>query len=193
MKEFIDIEHSVQEEFDLLMDLELKDITRIIKKLQELIKEDPNYFDPYVYLHKLYLELENFSESEKVLLEGYNRALKLILNINDLWPSRLRWTIIKNRHIIRLLETVGIWYWRNNDYEKALNLFRKLLKSDPNDNIGVRYYILALKMNVDYINFNECLEEGGFYDCEIEEWFSQDYKKFPDEFECWIKEIEKLN
>jgi tetratricopeptide (TPR) repeat protein len=193
MKEFIDIEHSVQEEFNLLMDLDLKDITWIIKKLQELIKEDPNYFDPYVYLHKLYLELENFFESEKILLEGYNRALQLILNVNDLWPSRLRWTIIENRHIIRLLETVGIWYWRNNDYDKALNLFRKLLKSDPNDNIGVRYYILALKMNVDYINFNECLDKGGFYDCEIEEWFSQDHKKFPDEFEWWIKEIKKLS
>jgi len=192
MEEFIDSDHTVSETFDLLIDIELKDTTWMIKKLEALIREDPNYFDPYVYLHNLYLEHKNYIECEKIILQGFKRALKLILNNDKQWPARLKWTFIENRHIIRLLETVGIWFWRKKECEKALKLFRKLLKSNPEDNIGARYYILALRMHVDYDNFNECLDRGGFFDSEIDEWFNKDYKKFPDEFEWWIKKIENM-
>ncbi|TFG20263.1 MAG: hypothetical protein EU529_15125 [Promethearchaeota archaeon] len=190
MEDFIDIDHSVSNDFDELMDMELADSSLLIKRLRELIKADPEYFDSYIYLHNLYLEMEDYTECKKILLEGYERALKRILNINNQWPSRLRWSYIENRHIIRLFETVGLWFWRNKEYNKALDLFRKLLKSNPIDNIGARYYILALRIKVEYDNFDEILDKGGYYDEEINKWFNQDYNRFPDEFNWWIKELE---
>ena len=191
MKEFVDIYRSVGEKFNTFLDIEPSDTSWIIKKLQEFIKEDPYYFDPYTHLHNIYFELGNRSACEKVILEGYGRALELILNNNNVWPSRLRWMIVENRHIIRLFQMVGIWYWRNKKFDKSLDLFRKLLRSDPNDNIGSRHFILALRMNVEYEYFDEFFNKEGYYDGEIEEMFKQDYEKFPDEFDWWIKKIEK--
>lgn len=60
------------------------------------------------------------------------------------WPEKLEWGWIENRHIIRAFVNMGILYWKKNKTLEAYSLFQKLLETNPNDNAGVRYFMLAI-------------------------------------------------
>lgn len=71
----------------------------------------------------------------------------------------LEWGWLENRHIIRTILNKAISLWENNHMDEALNLFRNLLKTNPNDNVGARYYILAIRMNMSLENLKKDLIE----------------------------------
>jgi hypothetical protein len=76
---------------------------------------------------------------------------------------------------------------------EALEIFRSLLRTNPNDNIGARYCILAIRMGLGPDYEGRFLVEPGFIDAEeISRWFEKHSRKFPDEFGWWWKEIEKI-
>ena len=77
---------------------------------------------------------------------------------------------MENRHIIRtiLIKAISLWKAGKTDY--ALNLFRKLLKSNPGDNTGVRNYILAIRMKMSFKKFEKGFNKGGFYDSSLIGW-----------------------
>ena len=56
--------------------------------------------------------------------------------------------------------------------------------------VGARFYILAIRMNLSFDEFENRFNKGGYYNKELNEWFYKNYKKFPDEFADWEKEIE---
>lgn len=56
----------------------------------------------------------------------------------------MEWGDIDNRAHMRALQYMADLFWDDKDYEKAIELFRLLLRLNPNDNQGVRYEIAAL-------------------------------------------------
>ena len=42
-----------------------------------------------------------------------------------------------------------------------------------------------------FVDFEERFNKGGFYDQDLDNWFEENYKKFPEEFRRWEKAIEK--
>ncbi len=82
--------------------------------------------------------------------------------------------------------------WDQGKTDEALEMFRKLLRTNPSDNAGVRYYILAIRLNMSLEKFEKKFDKGGFYlATEIDRWFEENSKKFPDEFEWWWEEVMK--
>lgn len=153
----------------------------IKKELEKLIKEDPDFLDSYLIISKIFIGEGKESEAEKTLDIAYHRALNLITDEKDCWPAKLEDSWIPNWHIINAMLRKAMWLWEHDKTDDALNLLRKLLKTNPHDLFGVRNYILAISMGRDYNEFLEWIVECG-NDKIVKEWFEENYTKFPDEF-----------
>ncbi len=154
----------------------------VTKKLKALIKKDPYFLDSYSHLYQILLA-EGKAESAIELIENaYQNALKLILDKSGNWPDRLEWGWLENRHIIRAILNKGTDEWMLNNCESALDIFRKLFKANPNDNAGVRFYILAIRMGMSFEEYENKFNKGGYYDDSSWKWFEKNQKKFSEEF-----------
>ena len=192
MKEFIDKFHPISNQYFSIMDrFTGKNAPYIIPRLKKLIEKDPTYFEPYNSLVDLLMLSGKESKAIGYMNQASRRALSQIVDRKGNWPDRLKWSIIENRHIIKAIFNRALLYWDEGQSEEALDLLRKLLRSNPNDNIGARDYILAIRMNMTYDQFEERFNKGGFYDLDLVEWFDRNYKKFRDEFDWWERTIKE--
>jgi len=194
LRDFRDKTHDVVfEYYDVLDEYEAGTSTRKIKaRLKELIEKDPDFLDPYISLYGMLLEENKTREAEEILDEAYRRALALITDEKGNWPDSLPWGWLENRHIIRTLVNKAVSLWDQEKTDEALEMFRKLLRTNPSDNAGVRFYILAIRLNMSLEEFEKKFDKGGFYlATEIDGWFEENSKKFPDEFEWWWEEVMK--
>lgn len=190
-REFVDKKRELMGDYyDLLDAIENMELEEVKKALKAMIEKDPDYLDPYLLLFEILLNEGNIFEADELLDEAYSRALALITDENGQWPDSLRWGFLQNRHVIRTLLTKGIILWGDQLNDEALAIFRKLLATNPGDNVGARFYILAIRMGIGFDEFDERFNKGGYYDAEIIEWFDENYKKFPDEFGEWEAKIQ---
>ncbi len=159
--------------------------------MEKLIEKDPDFLDSYSMLAQVASEEGHLDEAVKLINTAYDRALALITDAEGNWPDILKWGWLENRHIIRAILSKAIVLWNVGFPSEALVLFRKLLRSNPGDNIGARELILGIRMNMTYEDFETRFNKGGFYDDELIDWFEENHKKFPDEFEWWDKWCEE--
>jgi tetratricopeptide (TPR) repeat protein len=187
-REFIDKDHRIAMDFyDIQEEYNEENTAATIKKLNALIEKEPDFFDPYLLLYQILNYEEKQQEAEKFLNTAYERALKKIVDKDGNWPDIMEWGWIENRHIIRTFINKGVNLWENDQTNEALDLFRKLLKTNPNDNAGARYFILGIKMKMSYDDFNDEFDKGGYWDQDIDKWFDENVKNFPEEFGWWLK------
>lgn len=191
-REYVDKDHMVMDiYYDLCEKYNGSNAKSIKKQLKQLIEKDPNFLDTYLLFYEILQDEGNLLEAKKVLNDAYERALKLITDKEGNWPDILEWGWLENRHIIRTILNKAISLWKNKKIDNALDLFRKLLKTNPVDNVGARDYILAIRMNMSFEEFEKRFNKGGYYDTELSDWFNENYKRFPDEFDWWENAIEK--
>jgi len=192
LREYVDRDHEVMDTYyDLCERYTGRNAKTIKKQLEELIKRDPDFLDSYTFLHEILFRENKVKEAKKVLNEAYERAVKLITDKNGNWPDVLEWGWLENRHIIRAILNKGVLSWVSNDTECAITIFRNLLKTNPGDNPGVRFYILAIRMGISFRQFEKRFNRGGFYHTDLHDWFEENYQKFPDEFDWWEKAVEE--
>ena len=167
------------------------DLKKSIKKLKEIIRKDPDFFDPYITLHEYYFAENRTKDAFEILGTGYERAMKLISMTGRL-PSEIPWGFIENRHIVRVIFAYATLVWLAEDKKKALEIMLMLLHLNPNDNIGARYYIVALLEDFTCAEelddmFDEVL---GMDAIKIEKWFHSKAKKHKDVLGWWLKMAE---
>lgn len=198
-KEFIDKQHRVMDRYYEIATDEVEaakteeDIKEIISELSALIKEDPTFLDSYNLAADLYrYDLNNEKEATKLEKAVYDIALETITDKKGNWPDALLWGFLENRHIIRALYRWGLNLWWNGNTKEALDIFRRLLKTNPNDNVGARYSILAVRLGLNP-DYDEKWALGSGVDAfKLEEWWDKNYKKFPEEFKEWEEYVESL-
>ena len=164
-------------------------IEKSISILKNIIKKDPDYFDPYITLHEYYLENAEPDKAIVVLVEGYDRAMDLIM-LDGEFPDELLWGFLENRHIVRMIFNYALLMWRLEDTERAVSLMLQLLRSNPGDNIGARYYIVAI---LEGFESEEAFEAGFMEDGEEyidwqkqEEWFQEKIVKHKRVLGWWL-------
>ncbi|MFN3467731.1 MAG: tetratricopeptide repeat protein [Candidatus Brocadiales bacterium] len=191
MEEFVGEDSAGMSQYYDLLERDLEP-DQLKKGMRRLIKKDPMFFDPYLELADILEEEGNHEEARKLLKDAYVKAVRLISDRNGNWPKALDWGFLENRHIIRAIARWAHELWGEGRPELALEIYRRLLKSNPNDNIGARYEILAIRMGYNS-NYSEKLFSGigpGFVDADkSDEWFEKNARKFPEEFEWWFKEV----
>ncbi|MFH1142450.1 MAG: tetratricopeptide repeat protein [Candidatus Uhrbacteria bacterium] len=160
--------------------------------LRNLISKDPEFLDPYLVLADLLYEQGKDIEARELLRQAFARAMKIIVDSKGRWPKSVPWGWLENRHIVRAIDRWAHELWEEGRDEYALELFRKLFKSNPNDNIGARYEILALLMGYQPGWAEEMFpaEHPGFVDAiENDKWFQKYAPEYPGEFGWWLEEM----
>ena len=164
-------------------------IEKSISILKNIIKKDSDYFDPYITLHEYYLENAEPDKAIVVLVEGYDRAMDLIM-LDGEFPDELLWGFLENRHIVRMIFNYALLMWRLEDTERAVSLMLQLLRSNPGDNIGARYYIVAI---LEGFESEEAFEAGFMEDGEEyidwqkqEGWFQEKIVKHKRVLGWWL-------
>jgi len=194
-EEFVDSDHEVMTEFyDLTEVLEQPGKeAQVRKRLERLIVEDPDYFDTYLMLADFIEEDGDKEQADGLRETAYQRALARIVNKKGEWPKSLEWGWLENRHIIRALQDRALRYWKDGDTNAALELFRKLLRSNPHDNIGARNYILAIRLGETLEQHEKQFEvDGDYLDAKkMWDWFEKNSALFPDEFGWWREAVKE--
>ena len=141
----------------------------------ELINTDPDYFDPYLYLADLYRDEDKDEKGARELeAVAFERALLYVLDSNDEWPDTIPWGFMENRHIVRALARGADNFWKDGRIEEALEIYRKLLQTNLNDNIGARYSIVGLRLGLSYDDYiQEVWPEPTMPADHIDNWFSK--------------------
>ena len=164
-------------------------IEKSIKILKDIIKKDPDYFDPYITLHEYYLANDESNKAIATLVDGYDRAMNLVM-VDGEFPDKLLWGFIENRHIIRMIFNYALLMWRMEDKKQAVTLMLQLLRANPGDNIGARYYIVAILEGFESeeefeINFMK--EDEEYLDWQQQErWFQEKVMKHRKELGWWL-------
>jgi len=189
--EFIDKDHKVANEYYEFIDNGLSH-EQLKRSLKRLIDEDPFFFDSYLILADIFYDEGRDNQAKDLLQRAFQKAMMKIVNKEGKWPKIMEWGWVENRHIIRTLDRWATELWDDGKKEDALTILRNLLKSNPKDNIGARYSILAVRMNLDSSYESQFSSKlPGYIDAyEISKWFEKNSKKFPEEFDWWRKEIE---
>lgn len=162
-KDFVDKDHPVMSDYYDFLDSE-RSPRKTEKKMMEFIKEDPQFLDPYLMLFELYQDEGDFKKAEEILDQAYKIALKTVTDKKGNWPDEMLWGFLENRHIIRTFLNKALNLWIKDKNEEALKLLRKLLRSNPRDNIGARNYILAIRLGMEFDQFETKMRSQYGYD-----------------------------
>ena len=143
------VANSVQEEFDRLLDnYNGQNGIGIRRKLNDLIKQDPYYFNAYFLRHQILLDAGNIVAADKELKRAYEVAVNLITGDSVEWPSSIPWEIHENRPLLRALYGGAMHNWWRK--EPAVQILQKLLKVCPSDNMGARFALMGLMSEMSY-------------------------------------------
>lgn len=184
---FIDSPHRVAIDFfEIQKGFNGLHLNRVKNQLKRLIQKDPDYYDPYLLLYDILIEEEYEEEAEEILDIAYEKILDKITNGDGRWPERLEWGWDENRHIIRTLYNRALSFFRDDHMKEAEELFNHLFRANPNDNLGVRYYLLAIKEKLSYPEFAAAFMEDGSYSNRIDKWFLKRAGNYPKIFDWWL-------
>jgi len=194
--EFIDIDRFEVNElyWEFIESSDADDVKKSIKILKKIIKQDKDYFDPYISLYEYYIYDKDFKNAINTMELGFQRAIDLIDN-NGRFPDEFPWGFIENRHIIRMIFNFAIFVWENEDTDMALKILLELLKSNTNDNIGARHSIIAIlegfKSQDEFEKKFESEDGMSLKYMEVEEWFFKVSKKHKGIIGWWFNIIEE--
>ena len=127
-----------------------------LELLKEALKLDEDYVQTYIGLIATYGNLGNEKKYEEAVKMAYEKTLKKFPKL----PKRMEWGVLENRAYMRAIQSMAEWHWDNGENEKAIELFRLLLKLNPNDNQGVRYEIAGLYAGISGDEINDMSDEG---------------------------------
>ncbi|BCM91252.1 hypothetical protein IAD21_03118 [Abditibacteriota bacterium] len=192
LREFVDRDRPVMYKFyDLTERAARLKPTTLERQIRALIADDPDFLDSYAMLAELLESQDKDEEAQQLRDEAGVRALRLICNRKGQWPDELGWGWLENRHIIRALDARAYHLWSAGQRENALEMFRHLLASNLNDNIGARHCILALRLGLDAETWSDpfATSDGYLKAQDVFEWFDRESQKFPEEFSEWRRAV----
>lgn len=126
--------------------------------LLELNHRAPNFVQSYEYALGMLMHFEPSDETEALKIDLQNRKIKAceyIVQKDDLFKKNVIWGCLENRPIIRGLMLKADQLWEAGQIKEANELFNKIYKTNPNDNIGARYSIKATKEGMSFSEFEE--------------------------------------
>jgi tetratricopeptide (TPR) repeat protein len=129
-----------EEYFYNSLDIMYSDTENAQKKLIELIRLFPYHIDAYVHLGIIdeYIEKDDraflkFQKALEIGLECFPKNNEFVIG-KDL----IEWSYLENRPFLRAYHCISLLFWKKKKYEKAFEIWEKLLKFNPNDNQGIR-------------------------------------------------------
>ncbi|MBI5798529.1 MAG: hypothetical protein HZB10_01185 [Candidatus Yonathbacteria bacterium] len=126
------------------------------KLLLDALKFDENYVQTHLGLVYVYRRLGQKKKEEKYTKLAYENTLKKFPK----WPSVMVWGIIENRAYMRAIQARAELFVDDGEQDKGTELYRLLLKLNPNDNQGIRYVLAGLYAGISGDEINNMFDEG---------------------------------
>lgn len=195
--EFIDKDREVMYQYYDITEGKLSD-EQLISEMKKLIESDKDFYDPYLVIADVLSMQGKETQAQIFYKDAYQRASERITDSQGRWPKFMSWGFLENRHLMRSLEYYADACWEQGNTDEALDIYRRLLRLNPNDNQGARYSILAIKLGLGLYEWEKPFEveqEGkiiGLSAFKVSTWFHENAKKFPDEFE-WFFQLHEKN
>lgn len=126
------------------------------KLLVKALKLDPHSVQVHIGFAHVYGALGNKVKAEVHIKNAYQETQKLF----PIWPKRMEWGVLENRPYMRAVQYRADLYADAKENEKAAELYRLLLKMNPNDNQGVRYTISGIYAGIGGTEINAMFDEG---------------------------------
>ena len=145
----------------------------IRRKLNALIKEAPDLIEAYNFRHDILQLEDHLVAMDKEAKRAYQAVITNYFS-DEQFPESMEWGFLENRPILRALYNYAVSCWHPQDKDKAVELFEKLLKMNPNDNQGVRFCLLALYEGMWKKQFFDDMDES-----ERLVWFQGNHDKYP--------------
>lgn len=131
-----------------------------VKKAEQLLLEalkiDPDYVQTNVGLIGAY----EIGGNKKKFEEMVQRAYDLTVKEFPKWPKELLWGFLENRAYLRAIQYRADLYADEKNNNKAIELYKLLLKLNPNDNQGARYTLAGIYAGISGEKINEMFDEG---------------------------------
>ncbi|MCX6789725.1 MAG: hypothetical protein NTZ42_03920 [Candidatus Gribaldobacteria bacterium] len=127
-----------------------------LKLLVEALEIDPDFVQTYIGLVSVYGMLGKNTETRKCIKQAFEKTKKLFPK----WPKSMSWGDLDNRAYMRAIQYMGDDLTDSGDKDGAIELYKLLLKMNPNDNQGVRYTLAGLYAGISGSEVNEMFDEG---------------------------------
>ena len=139
-----------------LIDLGKEGAKRAVQILQKARLVDPHYVQTYVGLANAYGVM-----GDKVKgIECINKAYDETRRIFPVWPEEMPWGDMDNRAYMRAIQWKAELMFEAGQKDDAIELYRLLLKLNPNDNQGVRYVLAGIYAGLSGDDVNDMTDEG---------------------------------
>lgn len=172
-----------------------EELAAIRIRLQTMVKKEPDYLDPYLLLCDVYTRESRYTQADRTLEKAYQRALALILDDHGRWPEEIPWLHLDNRPIVRTLLEKARHLWHAGavdpeSWRQAFALYENILRTNPNDNVGARYLVLAMLERMTPDQFDERFSRWNEYVGQVsngqdEPWFRMNAPKHR-ELRWWL-------
>ncbi|MGD0328498.1 MAG: hypothetical protein ABSB00_02160 [Minisyncoccia bacterium] len=129
---------------------------RAEKLLTKALELDQHSVQVHIGFAHVYGTLGDKVKAEDHIKKAYKETQKLFPS----WPRRMEWGIMENRPYMRAIQYQADLYARTKVNEKAIELYRLLLKMNPNDNQGVRYTLSGVYAGISGQEINAMFDEG---------------------------------
>lgn len=135
---------------------EKPDFTKAERLLREALKLDESNVQTHIGLANVYGMWQKKSKSEEYVLRAFEETLKRF----PTWPRRLEWGFMENRRFLRAVQWRADMLLGSGEREGAIELYRLLLKLNPNDNQGVRYTTAGVYAGIAPEDVRDMFDEG---------------------------------
>ena len=114
---------------------------RAEKMLLAIVAECPSHIDALHHLSIIYDEQGRGLEAYVFCQAAVSIGLQAIPEKFKWEQSLLEWSMLENRPFRRAYHNLGLWHLNGNRYDDAIEIFARLLSTNPNDNQGVRHLL----------------------------------------------------
>jgi len=152
----------------------------VLEYFISLIERAKDFIPAYQYAHSMIDSLKPnidvLKEKNDIESKWFEASMR-IAEKENIFNKEVAWGWHENRPLIRGIYMGAEKLWKNNEFEKAHELFSKLLKTNENDNIGARYSVKATAERISYDDFEKqfsILHQNGssYYNSEeLGKWF----------------------
>jgi tetratricopeptide (TPR) repeat protein len=98
--------------------------------------------------------------NKKSLNDIINKGYQKLIEKFPTWPKKMFWGVMSNRQYLRMIDLKAEKYQKEGKKDEAEELYRLLLKLNPNDNQGINYQLAGLYAGITPDKISEMFEEG---------------------------------
>lgn len=111
------------------------------RMLHAVVAECPHHIDALHHLSLLYSGQGREREAYIYCQAAVGIGLHALPQKFSWKTARMEWAWLENRPFMRAYHNLGMWNLDNARLDEAIEIFRRLLSVNPNDNQGVRYLL----------------------------------------------------